>query len=371
MRPLTCLTVAALALAAAACGYGDPVSPAAGEGFGQLMAASASNSLLPGGTAAVFRATGADTSRFAPESVVVTLRNLQRLGTGAYTAWYVNPSTRTAKPATGRYVRKIGTATADSSAAVSSFAGGPGTITFVTRPYREIGNADVSDSLTHLLITVEASDAATAPSAAQPLWVRVLKVPGVGVGGSLSFGEFNFGEEVPPRIFRAQGSLQGGVIGTTVLRDTVVTVEGETDTIQVPDFRGSVLNVRLTNLQRPPTGYRYRAYLCTSRDANAACAPTDTSTRFLTAGALAGPDEQSLENADTDPTSANLSPTRILSAFLVFDVATNAVSGQPDAVCNYDRFQVALEPKSGSSPPLAIVFNALLPQAVIVAHQCL
>jgi len=359
--------VAALAAVMAGCERGDPVSVAGNEeGLAQLFAGSAANPspLLPGGSAVVRTRGGATVG--PPDSVTVTLTNLQALSGAVYKAFYVNPTTNAAKPAIGRFVRKVGTATADSADNTATFNGGPGTITFVTRPYAQIGAPDISDSLSVLLISIETDPTAAQPSAIQPFFTTVFRKVGVPVGGALHFGQFNLNNVLEPELFRAQGRLAGGVIGDTVLVMVDTIIDGVSTKVRAAQFVGSRIEVRFTGLQRPPIGYRYVGFLCAS--ANELCSVTDTSTRFLNIGGLEGPDGKSLDNADSAPGSANLSSTRIIEARLSYDVATEGSTG--DTICSYDRFRLALVPIAGGDLPLAYIFDTLLPSLVRTARSC-
>jgi hypothetical protein len=281
-----------------------------------------------------------------PDSVVATLSNVEAVN-GTYQVWFVNPTTHAAAPASGTWVRVLGTDTIASGSGNLAFEGGPGTISFVTDAYPAIGQADISDSLTTLLVSIEASASATAPSTAQPFWTTVLKRAGGTVGGTLTFGEFTLDDDArAPERFVAQGKLAGGVIGN---------LRGE-------EFIGSRLEVTFTGLQRPPIGYQYRAYLCESEDD--ACSPSDPSTTFFSLGGLMSPLGVSLDAADTAPNDANLSATRIVKAVVSVDV-TGA-----QTLCDFDRLRLVIEPKIGAGPPLAQIFSVLLPDKVRAATSC-
>lgn len=301
-----------------------------------------------------------------PDSVTVTLNNLQALTGAVYKAFYVNPTTNAARPAIGRFVRRVGTTTADSADNTSTFNGGPGTITFVTRPYGQIGAPDVSDSLSVLVISIVSDAAATQPSSAQPFFTNVIKTIGGTVGGALQFGAFNLNNELDPGLFRAQGQLAGGVIGDTVLVLVDSIIDGVSTKVRAAQFVGSRIEVRFTGLQRPPSGYRYAGFLCGS--ANELCSVTDPTTVFLNLGGLEGPGGTSLDDADLAPNSANLSSTRILEARLSYDVATEGSTG--DTICDYDRFRLALVPIAGDDLPLAYIFDTLLPTLIRTARSC-
>ena len=299
----------------------------------------------------------------SPDSVTVSLTNLEALSSGTYKVWYVNPTTNQAAPATGRWVRVLGADTIASSTGTSTFDGGPGTVIFTTDPYGVIGQPDVSDSLSVLLVSIEQNAGATSPSSAQPIWTTVIKKVGGSVGGAVRFVEFTLGDDSRgPEVFGAQGTMAGGIIGDTVVVLVDTTINGAATKIRAAQFVGNRVEVRFTGLMRPPLGYRYRAYLCGS--ATGACDPTSASTVFFDVGGLMSPGGVSLDNADSAPNDSNLSSTRIVSAF-----ASATVSGG-QTLCEFDRFRLVLEPTDGAGPPLAHIFDAALPAQLTGARSC-
>jgi hypothetical protein len=297
----------------------------------------------------------------APDSVTISLTNLEALTSGTYKVWFVNPTTNAASPATGRWVRVVGTDTVASSTGTSTFDGGPGTIHFTTDSYFDIGQPDVSDSLSVLLVSIEQSAGATAPSTAQPLWTTIIKKVGGTVGGALTFGEFTLGDASRgPERYVAQGTMAGGVIGDTVVVFVDTTINGEATRIRGAEFVGSRVEVKFTGLMRPPLGYRYAAYLCGS--ASGTCSEANTSLFEL--GGLMSPSGLSLDNADSAPNDSNLSDTRIVTA-----IASAVVSGG-QTLCDFDRFRLVLEPIDGAGPPLAHVFDTALPAQLTGARSC-
>jgi hypothetical protein len=297
----------------------------------------------------------------APDSVTISLTNLEALTSGTYKVWFVNPTTNAAMPATGRWVRVVGTDTVASSTGTSTFEGGPGTIHFTTDSYFDIGQPDVSDSLSVLLVSIEQSAGATAPSTAQPLWTTIIKKVGGSVGGAMTFGEFTLGDDSRgPERYIAQGTMAGGVIGDTVVIFVDTTINGEATRIRGAEFVGSRVEVKFTGLMRPPLGYRYAAYLCGS--ASGTCSEANTS--FFELGGLMSPSGLSLDNADSAPNDSNLSDTRIVTA-----IASAVVSGG-QTLCDFDRFRLVLEPIDGAGPPLAHVFDTALPAQLTSARSC-
>jgi len=190
-------------------------------------------------------------------------------------------------------------------------------------------------------------------------------------GGNLAFGTFWFDNGLTAPIpYSAQGRVNGGVLGDSVkvtFTDTVKTDAGA-DSVRTGRigyvFVGSLLQLNLQGLQRPPIGYRYVSYLCRSVDD--LCAPTDTSARFTSAGSLSTLGGQSLADADTDSPSPTLTRTRINEALLTYQLPTSG-----ETLCTYDRLLLTLEPKLAiAGAPLAVVFSGQLPELVRKARSC-
>jgi len=304
-----------------------------------------------------------------PDSVMVTATNVARLDQGVYKVWYVNPTTGAAKPAVGKYTRTLdGVVQADSAVGTSTFQGGQGTITFTSGPYlADAGTPEgtYDDSLRFVVITKEVEATAATPSGSQPLWQNIFKLPPGTAGGSLFFGDFNSGTS---RFrFIPQGSLSGAVLGDTVAVMVTDTVDNQVVQVRQLEFQGSVIDVTMTGLTRPPEGYRYQAYLFTSRDESTT--PV-TDSALVNIGGLKDRAGESLDDADVATASANISATRIEFAQLLYDVAREEPAG--DVICQYDRLRVYLEPKGravGDAPP-TLIFNLALPGRVTTAFRC-
>ena len=298
-----------------------------------------------------------------PDSVSITLNSLARLEQGAYKVWYLNPTTGAAKPAVGTYTRTLsGVVQDDAAAGVSTFAGGPGTITFTSRPYLEDAGA-YTDSLRIVVVTKEADAAAAAPSGSQPLWQSIFKLPPAVAGGNLLFGDFNSG--TGPFRFVPQGTLSGAILGDTVPVFVTESVDGQQVQVRQLEFRGSVIEVTMTGLTRPPEGYRYQAYLFTAASAEPA-----VDSALVSMGGLKDRSGASLDDADTAAPGANVSATRIEFGQVRYDVATEGPAD--DTICQYDRLRVYLEPKGMSTaehPPTRI-FDLALPGRIATAARC-
>jgi hypothetical protein len=305
-----------------------------------------------------------------PTQVVATLRNVQRLTTPVYKAWFINSTTGVAEEASGRYVRTVGTSNVEDVAATTTFKGGPGIITF-TANYSTTTHGPYTDSLTFLVITKEDNAAATIPSMSQPLWVKIFKIPPANAGGNFAFGNFNR-DSLPiagdtsrkPVPFTPQGVATGGVLGDTL---TVLTQQSSGALTRSVVFVGSKLEMKFTNLQRPPKGYEYVGYFRQRRDTTPAT-PTvvtrDSTLYFV--GGIVGPTGESLSNADVAARNSNLGPQSIAIARLDFDAKS-----APAGLCTFDRFRIYLAPKGGDvSQPATLIFDMPLPDKLIKAASC-
>jgi hypothetical protein len=157
------------------------------------------------------------------------------------------------------------------------------------------------------------------------------------------------------------------VLGDTVPVTVTDTVDNQVVQVRVLEFQGSMLDVTMTGLTRPPEGYRYQAYLFTSRDESTT--PV-TDSALVNIGGLKDRSGASLDDADIATASANISATRIEFAQLLYDVAREEPAG--DVICQYDRLRVYLEPKGravGDAPP-TLIFNLALPGRVTTAFRC-
>ena len=300
----------------------------------------------------------------APTGLKLTLSNLQALdkGSAAYVVWYVNPTTGAAKKAVGNYSRTLGGATqSDAATAVSSFKGGPGTITFTTSSTLADMGGSYADSLLDVVVSQEADPSVTTPSASKILWAAVFKLPPVKAGGALNFGNF------PGLTYTAQGSATGGVVGDTSVVFRTETVNGQPTQVRVTQFNGSILQMNFTDLQRPPVGYKYELYLVPVVDS----ATGRTDTTMVDVGGLVGPNGSSLDSAATAPVSSNLTPTGILSASIRVDLHSRTRNGAVDQVCNYNDIRLFLVPlDAATSTPQAKLFDVPMPDRVVKAGSC-
>ncbi len=295
-----------------------------------------------------------------PDSFTVTLNNLQKHAQGVYKVWAINPTSGAAVPLPGVYTRKLNGVVVESTTTPSStFLGGPGTITFTVSSYLTlIAPKTASDSLRFFLVTNEDNASAATPSLSQAVWGPIFKLPGQALSTTEVFGNFNVlptaQDTSAPQRFVAQGSISGGVLGDT----SVVIVDSAGIKLRRAQFVGSVLNLRFSNIGRPPVGYEYRGFLI-GKDTTV---KTDVGVPTDAAG-------KSLATADIDPNSTNLTKTGIYYAKIVYDVAKNDPSS--DSICDYSRFRLYLQPKGSDVPPVySVIFDVALPARVTTADSC-
>ena len=298
---------------------------------------------------------GAGNLVLPPSRVITTLRNIQRLTTPVYKAWFMNGVTGAAKPAVGRYIRKVGTATVEDVASTSTFKGGPGIITFdASYSTSPAVHGPYSDSLNFLVFTKEDNAAATTPNLSQPLWVKIFRFPPSTAGGALAFGNFNRDTIAAGRaavVFTPQGIAAGGVLGDT---SSILVPQPNGTSIRQTVFVGSKVEMKFSNLQRPPKGYQYVGYL-----------RNETDTTLVYVGPLTGVAGESLEDADVAPRSSNLGPQGIATSRLNFDA--QGLGG----LCIYDRFRLYLVAKGGdATAPTVLIFDMPLPGKVTSASSC-
>ncbi|MGI8496558.1 MAG: hypothetical protein ACR2OG_03100 [Gemmatimonadaceae bacterium] len=295
-----------------------------------------------------------------PNNFTVTLNNLQKKAQGVYKVWAINPTSGVAVPLAGLYKRTLNGVAVDSTTTPSStFLGGPGTITFTVSNYlTQIAPKTASDSLRFFLVTNEDDAGATTPSLSQAVWGPIFKLPGQALSTTEIFGNFNVlptaQDTSAPQKFVSQGSVSGGVLGDT----SVVIVDSAGVKLRRAQFVGSILNLRFSNIARPPVGYEYRGFLVGK----------DTTVK-LDVGVPTDANDKSLAVADTAANSSNLTKTGIYFAKIVYDVAKNDPS--TDSICDYSRFRLYLQPKGSDVPPVySIIFDVALPDRVTTAASC-
>ncbi len=174
------------------------------------------------------------------------------VGTGTYAVWVYNEETGDLKSPSGDfYALDSAGDTAAQATGTSSFNSNSDWTNFFS-------TSDAVGDYTHIFLSVE-DGVASAPSATQPLWAQYTDMNGdpsdpflwsFTESGAMSFGTFNTGlsEEWAPN-----GRGEGGFWGT------------ECNASDTPPFpcQGptNYLDVVYRNLQLPPVGYYYEAWL--------------------------------------------------------------------------------------------------------------
>ena len=235
----------------------------------QVNAVAAANSSIPAGTAAVTRpATGSGT-------VTVTLRHLEPLTGGVYKVWIGEEADNAASNFTAATATlRVITGPSDArdtvvTTGVSSFNGVADTTAryVLTVDEASLGSDPAAAARNVVLVSIESSDAATAPgaNAPKPLWARLPAATG---SANFSFGNYD-PDPTKQYVFAVAGK------GTATVRDNFLAVDD-------------------TMLGRPPRGYYYVGYLFGEDE-------TGTVTDTLTIGDLSAPwprNGTSLKDAD-------------------------------------------------------------------------
>ncbi|MBA3557631.1 MAG: carboxypeptidase regulatory-like domain-containing protein [Gemmatimonadaceae bacterium] len=177
------------------------------------------------------------------------------------------------------------------------------------------------------------------------------------------FGRYRDARGTPSRaddVFSASGNLTFGSFALDANRRVPFSVSGQSNAA----FRGTEIRVNLQNLIRPPEGFQYAAWLVDDRTG-----------RQVRLGTLQTPvpSNQSLANADTDPSSpsAFLTEVGIAAAQLRANVDTLGAD-QGIVFDDFTQFFLLLEPKGGSGQPpsasSAIVLQGAVPPSVSSRH---
>ncbi|HKS07067.1 MAG TPA: hypothetical protein VJR92_12190 [Gemmatimonadaceae bacterium] len=303
----------------------DTVRPNA---YGFQMVGQATN--LPRGTARFRLPNGAQ-----PESIVVTLRGLDSLGTGFWTAWVGDSLGTTFVRITGdlSVVRQDTTLNplgqADTTVnnfsfpAVSAISNGGTNQVMTWRFSRATSGVAATDSMQTFLITMEDNNAATTPGSRRFLWARRIEggtgtAPGTNKNAALKFG--NFGSTTLTEYLYSAAPARGRGY-----------------------FQRQIFSVNDSTLARPPLGFYYGIYMHAQL-----YLPGDT----LFVGPLRSPwprRELSLQNADsliTDPEVVLSVPPSILAAALRISGDT---LGMPTSFpyAGYAFVRLNLVPKAG------------------------
>ncbi len=184
----------------------------------------------------------------ALDSIDVTIAGLDSLVNGSYVVWLGDSLGGTFKPATGLLTVTRADTTFDADGnpiqnlvpitvgTVSSFRNGGPNQTLRFRTTRAASGFGAGDAMQHLVVSVEEGSAGGAPGPSRPLYARRADV-------AVATGVHT----VP---------LRFGTYGPTVLTERlfVNTIRGR------GGFRGPVLMVTDSLMQRPPVGYYYAMY---------------------------------------------------------------------------------------------------------------
>ena len=176
--------------------------------------------------------------------------NLARLDNAVYQVWVYNEETGDMKSPSGDWTATDAAGDpAGSATAVQSFnTQGDWDNVFVT--------SDGIGDYTHVFLSITAAPA-TAPTTVQPVWAQYTDMAGapgdpfqwtLNLAAPMEFGTFGTGA---PVVWTSQGNGEGGFWGTACNPDDQDHCTGPTD----------VLEVIFRNLQVPPVGYYYEAYL--------------------------------------------------------------------------------------------------------------
>lgn len=299
----------------------------------QVNAVAAANSSIPAGTARVTRpATGVS-------SLTVTLRHLEPLTGGVYKVWIGDEATNAVTnwtPATGTLMVITGPSTDRDTVvtnAVSSFNGVADTTAryVLTLDAAQLGSDPSATARNVVLVSIESSDAATAPGATspKPLWARITQ-PAASASATANFSFGNYDPDPTKQyVFPVAGK------GTATVRDNFLAVDD-------------------TMLGRPPRGYYYVAYLF-GEDAEGT--PTDT----IVLGDLAAPwprNGVSLKDADM-----SLVDAVVLDRPYAISAASVRYTGPATMLfAGYPRVVIALKNKLGAAgvaPPNTILAGDL------------
>ena len=320
---------------------------------------------LPGGTVAV-----------GGGAATLTLSGLRDLSSGAYQFWAVSQdaagqdvytrifgsvveffTTPGLDPVTGGVLIDPvtgdtifvtdSTVIATAASPVNSYTGYIDPLVFSVRIIADsAGDGSAVDAANTILVTLETSAGATAPSAAKFLWRRISAAG----GGAVSFGNFGGTEAVDTDASSA--------------RDFIYPVIG----VGRAGIRGLEISVDFTRIGRPPVGFFYRGYLL---DEDGAATMVD----ILRTGfsAVAVENRISLVDADIDGLLPGVSSVAIESSQIrncgsgstVPSCAGSlSLSGKaPFRIWVPGKFVLTLDPKNGGSGiGLNVVFEGDVPE---------
>ncbi len=282
------------------------------------------------------------------DELVAAYADLANLaGTGVYQVWVWNEENGNIKSPSGTVIQLNSDGdTVTNNTGVSTFNSDEGyTTTFTTSD--EIGD------YTHIFLSIE-SGIATAPAAPQPMFAQYTDMAGdpadpfgwtFTAAGSMDFGSFNAGD---PAVWAPNGRGEGGFWGTECNADSDGFCQGPTN----------FLDVVFRNLQLPPVGYFYEAWL------------VDTDGNPVQAGQLLGkqdnPDQMppSLFDIDTDETLQNQWSDGALIVWS--ETITTLADIDPNQFYNMLEYRLQLIPKAAAEgdPGPTTVLGGITPDVM-------
>jgi hypothetical protein len=264
--------------------------------------------------------------------LTMTWTNLAALSGAVYQVWVYNEETGDMKSPSGDWsaVDGAGDPMGDATGVQSFNTQGDWTNTFAT--------SDDIGEYTHVFLSVESAPAGS-PSAVQPVWAQYTDMVGepsnpfvwvLNTTADMSFGTFASGS---PVAWTSQGSGEGGFWGTECNPDEFDHCTGPTNTVEVV-FR---------NLQVPPVGYYYNAYLIDENGEEADAGPLMSPQTYDDRSSV------SLEDIDTDD-SLQAEYTNG-EDIIIWSQTLTTLSALPEGMGFYDyvEYRLNLVPKAGSS----------------------
>ena len=316
----------------------------------------------------------------APDSISIEVFNAEALASGsAWAVWLMNIDLGTMTAATGTYqevaiVREIDPITGEIISQVDSvlstttdthtFAGGlradvggtPQELKHVMAiGDASLGGGDSPGNYTYVVVSLEASASASAPSDAQTLWFQYTDQSGTPpdfsddlflAPGTLAFGTFDSADPTLSTTFGPGNMAQATGLG------------GLADTPE-----GIFFNAEITNLPLPPVGWYYEGWLTN---------PV-TGIRF-SLGSIAAlpPDTTSLFDADIDQDLPSVTPTgiRFSCVCTVVDPDEILTGAGDELTARLTSFFLTLEPKDGGDPKnIADVEVGNIPVGAIISRR--
>jgi hypothetical protein len=367
MRLLLLATGVAAVAVSTACGDERSITtePVGDLGFGTNFLRTSTN--LPRGTVTYPLGIVASATP-ANDSVIISLAGLDTLTTGNYTVWFANDSaTKFARAGAINIVATrrdsslnaagdpVFTNTTFPVTGAASFRNGGANISVRVAASRASATPAMaaSDSLTVVIVSIEAGAPGAAPGEVRPLWARRSQANASRLA-SLRFGTFGRGIPAQPG---NPGANQEFVVATNGAMTIVPRGRVE--------VRGNIMILNDSNYFRPPVGYYYNAYgikLDTSGRFN--------DTTYLGRRTAPYPNRGiSLYEAD----KSNPAPSVVFDSPRVIYAMASRLSADtiPDATgspawLNYGFVRINLQPKAGIEGRMgsATILQATLPPSI-------